>query len=495
MKPSSVFRLWAVSLLLCSNSLTSFATVRCARLFTDHLVLQRDSAMPVWGTAAPGEDVTVSFAHQTKRTVADATGQWRLALDPLPASAEPRTLTVQGSNTLVFTDVLVGEVWFCSGQSNMEKPLGPRKGQRPTDDYELELAAATYPHLRLYQVPRTDLKQEGPGLFRWLPCSPEALRAADFSAAAYYFGRQLSQVLGVPVGLIHASFGGTRIEAWLPPAAFADSPLSGLEKEHYQAWVPGVQATELYRSMVAPYAPYGLRGFLWYQGEANCMIPDARYAAKLTALITQWRAQWGQPDAPFLGVLLAPLDYSKWGKFPVTPEALPAFWEAQVQALSAPHTGYIVTTDLAANLHDIHPTNKRDVGHRLARLALSEVYGRTDIPARGPTLAGLKISGATLALSFAHADSLRTRDGLAPTGFTLAGADRVFHPATARIEKDTVVLTAPDVAQPVAARFAWHETATPNLVNGSGLPAVPFRTDAWPVVIDQPLPAKPAATK
>lgn len=477
-----IFRFICVVWVL-GGALVCDGAVQCARLFTDHMVLQRDRLVPVWGSAAPGEHVTVSFAGQRKTVETGSDGAWRVMLDPMAACATPGVLSVQGENSIEFSDVVVGEVWFCSGQSNMEKPLGPRKGQRPTDDFELEIAAASYPSLRLFQVPRTDLKQEGPGLFRWLPCSPEALRSADFSAAAYYFGRQLSQTLGVPVGLIHASFGGTRIEAWLPAEGFAEPALRGLEKEKYQAWVPGVQATELFRSMVAPYAPYGVRGFLWYQGEANCMLPDTLYATKLSTLISQWRRVWETPDAPFLGVLLAPFDYSKWDKFPVTSEALPLFWEGQVKALSALHTGYIVTTDLVSDLHDIHPTNKRDVGHRLARLALAEVYGRADIRARGPSLAGLKQNEGALELSFLHAEGLRTRDGLAPSDFSVAGADRIFHPATAKIEKDKVVLRSSEVPAPVAARFGWRETATPNLVNGSGLPAVPFRTDDWPVSV------------
>lgn len=467
------------------------ADVRCAWLFTDHMVLQRERPAPVWGTAAPGEKIVVEFAGQTKEAVAAADGAWRVTLDPLATNALPCELIVRGTNTLTFSDVLVGEVWFASGQSNMEKPLGERKGQKPTTGYDLEIAAANYPLLRLFQVPRTDLKQDGPGVFRWLPCSSEALRGSNFSAAAYFFGRNLQQTLGVPVGIIHSSFGGTRIEAWLPADAFADPQLAGLEKERYVAWVPGVQPTELFQSMVRPYAPFALRGFLWYQGETNCMVPDSdRYAHKLTTLIAHWRRVWENADAPFYGVLLAPFDYSKWEKFGTTDLALPRFWQAQIEALSAPRTGYAVVSDGVDDLHDIHPVNKRIVGDRLARLALHETYGRTDIAARGPTLENWNRDGASIVLNYAHAEGLRTRDNLPPTGFALAGADRVFHPATATIKEHTIALTSPTVSAPVAVRFAWHETATPNLINRFGLPAVPFRTDDWPVKIDRPV-AKP----
>ena len=489
MNPASL-RVLALFPLLALAGPRLFAEVRCAKIFGDHMVLQRELPAPVWGEAAPGEEVTVSFGGQSQTTRAGDNGRWRVTLAPLAAGAEPRELSVRGrGNTLTFADVLVGEVWFCSGQSNMEKPFGPRKGQRPVVDHELEIAAARYPKLRLYQVPRTDQKQDAPGRFSWLPCSPDSLRLSDFSAVAYTFGRQIHQTLDVPVGLVHASFGGTFIEAWMPPEAFAAPPLQGLEKRRLQAWVEGVQATELYRDMIAPHAPFALRGFLWYQGETNLMNGDiALYAEKQTALIEAWRRAWERADAPFYGVLLAPMDYSKWEKFPVTAEALPAFRVEQTRALSAPRTGYVVTTDLVADTHDIHPVAKRDIGLRLARLALAEAYGREDIPARGPLFTSISApddSGA-LTLKFEYASGLRTRDGLTATEFVVAGEDRVFHDATARIEAGTVLVSSPQVPRPVAVRLGWHETASPNLINAAGLPAVPFRSDDWPLELSRP---------
>lgn len=472
------------------------ATVRCASLFGDHMVLQQGKPVPVWGHATPGEGITVEFAGQAKTTAADAAGKWRVTLDALPVSTEPRPLTVRGSNTLVFTDVLVGEVWFCSGQSNMEKELGPRRGQKPVDNHELEVAAARYPLLRLFQVPRTDLKQEGPGVFRWLPCSPETLAVSGFSAAAYYFGRQVQQTLGVPVGLIHASFGGTRIEAWMPEEAFATPALRDLPDQQYFAWVKGVQRAELFRSMVAPYAPYAIRGFLWYQGETNLMAGNvATYAEKQTALIAGWRQAWNFPEAPFYGVLLAPMDYSRWEKFPVTDQALPVFREQQLQALSRPQTGYAVTTDLVADTHDIHPTNKRDIGLRLARLALAETYGRADLPARGPTFKAMRVEGSRVELTFDHADGLRSRNGLPLSDFVISGTEQAFQPAQARFEDGKVIVSNDRVDKPVAVRFGWHETANPNLINAAGLPAVPFRTDDWPVQYLRHLPDAAAPGK
>ena len=364
----------------------------------------------------------------------------------------------------------------------MEKFFGPHRGQKPVDNFKLEIAAARYPLLRLFQIPRTDLPQQSPDKFHWLPCSPETLSASEFSAVAYYFGEQIHQVLNVPVGLVHASFGGTFIDAWLPLSAFAAPPLQGLELRHFPAWVKGVQPTELYSSMIAPYAPFAVRGFIWYQGETNVMNGDVSlYAIKQTALIAAWRKAWQFPEASFYGVLLAPMDYSRWEKFPVTAEALPAFWEEQKRALSAPHTGFVVTTDLVTNTHDIHPTNKRDVGLRLARLALVGTYGRTEFAAYGPTFTSLRALGDSVELTFEHADGLRSRDGLPLTGFTVAGKEQSFQPGVARIVDGKIIVSSPSVSEPVAVRFAWHETADPNLINEAGLPAAPFRTDDWPL--------------
>ncbi len=470
------------------------ADVHCPPIFGDHMVLQRERPVSVWGTANPGESVTVTFANHHATTTTGADGSWRVALPPLAASSAARTLTISGRTTLSFTDVLVGDVWLCSGQSNMEKPFGPRKGQKPTDRSEEEMAHADHPLLRLYQVPqhgRPDPKHARPTL-RWLPSSPANLAASQFSAVAYLFGRDLHAELGVPVGVIHASFGGTQIEAWMPEDAFARDPaLHDLRTVHYAAWVKGVQATELFRSMLSPLIPYTLRGWLWYQGEANCMQADGPiYTAKMRALIASWRGAWDEPDAPFYYALIAPFHYSQWESFPkgLTSEALPVFWEAQLRALDVPHTGIISTTDLAGSARDIHPTDKQDVGQRFARLALAETYGRTNFVAQSPRFDGFRPSApGKFALHFSHTGTgLSSRDGAPLSDFEIAGDDRVFHPARAEAARERVIVSSPDVPQPVAVRFGWHETANPNLVNSAGLPALPFRTDDWPVITERP---------
>lgn len=470
------------------------AEVRCAEIFGSHMVVQQGQPIVFWGTAAPSESIRINFGDEEKTTSADAAGKWRVELAARTATANSESVTITGAeNTIRFEDVVVGEVWFCSGQSNMEKPLGPRKGQKPTDDYEAELTRADCPALRIFQVPHSGKAKAGSAASSWWKCDATSLTNTQFSALAYYFGRELTRKLGVSVGLIHSSYGGTRIEAWMPHAAFAEnSELGGLEAQRYDAYVPGVQATELYESMVKPYVPFRLRGFLWYQGEANCMNADgASYATKQRVLITSWRSAWDEAEAPFYFALIAPFAYSHqhhWAK-QLTPEALPALWDAQLATLDLPRTAIVTTTDLAGNGRDIHPTNKRDVGQRFARIALAETYGRPRSEAddaHAPLFAGVRKveMAAKLEVNFAHASGLRARDDAALTEFEVAGSDRKFFPAKAEIIDGKVLVSCESVARPEAVRFAWSELANPNLVNAAGLPALPFRSDNWPVILE-----------
>lgn len=468
------------------------AEVTCPVIFGDHMVLQRERPVTIWGNASAGEKITVLFAGQKKTTTATAEGTWRVDLDAMPASRDPRILTVRGENNLNFSDVLVGEVWFCSGQSNMEKQLGPSDGQKPTDNYEAAIREANQPLLRLYQVPRYGKPSDRIIGLQWVPCSPDTIAATEFSAASYYFGSEIQRDLDVPVGLIHSSHGGTRIDAWLPPQAFERPELRGLPGGPGDRSFNGVAATKLYETMVAPFVPYALRGFLWYQGESNLIVGDTSiYTTKLRILIESWRTAWSQPKAPFNYVLLAPLLYSKRANDPakLTPQGLPLFWEAQLAALAVPQTGLVSTTDISPDVEDIHPTNKRDVGLRLARLALAETYGRTHLVARSPCYSSMKISSGKITLAFNHTGKgLHARDGKPLDGFLIAGDDQQFFPATAVINKNKVIVSCDSVKNPVAVRYAWAETANPKLVNSAGLPAIPFRTDKWPINYRRPTP-------
>jgi len=474
---------------------TTRADVSCPVIFGDHMVLQRDRAVAIWGEAAPSEKVIVEFAGQQKTIDAAVDGHWRIDLDPMPASKESRTLTVRGANTLSFTDVLVGEVWFCSGQSNMEKQLGPRKGQKPTDNYEETIRQADHPLLRLYQVPHYSKPSEKMTCLRWVPCTPETIASTEFSATGYYFGTELLKQLDVPIGLIHSSYGGTRIEAWLPNSVFERLDFKNLPGGPNDKSFKDVAATKLYDSMVAPYVPYSLRGFIWYQGESNLMSGDTEiYALKLRTLIETWRSVFNTPDAPFYYVLLAPFLYSPRDKdrAHLTPEGLPLFWQAQVAASSLAHTGFVTTTDLVANLKDIHPTNKRDVGLRLANIALAETYGSAKIVARSPCYTSMQIVKNKIELTFSNVGTgLKNRDAQPLDGFLIAGHDKQFIPAEATIENDKVTVYSPSIEKPVAVRFAWTESANPSLVNSAGLPAIPFRTDDWPISVERPAPPAP----
>lgn len=482
--------------------LTRFAeaAVSPAVVFTDHMVLQRGLPIPIWGTAEPGEEVAVLFAGQTRSVTAGGDGTWSLSLDPLEASATPRVMTLRGRNTVELNDVLVGEVWLCSGQSNMEKNLGPRRGQQPTDYHAEEIAAANHPLLRLFQMPRHGKLAEDDHLSRrWLICTPDVIDAVQFSAAGYFFGRELLAKLNVPVGLIHSSLGGTRIELWTTPAGFASVPAlaefasAAREGKNFD----GAALSSLHRSMIEPFAPFALRGFLWYQGEANLLKNDfAIYTDKTHALIHGWRQRWRLPDAPFYSVQLAPHTYSLRKKpEPLSTEALPLFWEAQNAAALLPHTGIVITNDLAPDPSDVHPTNKKDVGLRLAHLALADTYGLSDIPTRGPRYKTLSVEGNTATLAFEFTRPLTTRDGQPPTGFTLAGADQKFVPAAAVIRDDKIHVSSPEISAPIAVRYGWHETKPGNLTDTTGLPSPAFRTDAWEVVWSRPATPDDVAPK
>jgi sialate O-acetylesterase len=471
------------------------ADLQCPSVIGDHMVLQRDTEVPIWGTGDPDEKVTVEFGGQTRSTVVAPNGRWDVRLSPMASEATPRTLLVRGRNTLSFADILVGEVWLCSGQSNMEKPLGPREGQKPTNDYQAAIRAADHPQLRLYQTPRfavPDPKWTG---LCWVRCSPQTVAATNFSAAAYYFGCEIQRALDLPVGLIDTSAGGTRIEEWTPPEAFArEASLARFSGAARSASLEeGIRISLLYDLMIEPFVPFALRGVIWYQGESNVLNGQASlYTDEMRALVGGWRRAWGRPDLPFYYVELAPFRYTTIPvkHKPLTDQELPAFWEAQARALSIPRTGMVVTTDLASDVEDIHPTNKRDVGLRLARLALADTYGRPGPLALSPSFRSMThLADGTLRLRFRDTGGrLASSDGKPLTDFTLAGTNRVFFPAEATLSGDTVVVRSPQVTRPEAVRFAWSEVATPNLTGAGGLPAMPFRTDDWPLPVPPSTP-------
>lgn len=442
-------------------------------VFSDHMILQREQPVPVWGIAAAGTAVTVEFAGQTKTTVTDSSKHWETVLDPMPADSKPRNLVVRSPiGNREFSDVLVGEVWFCAGQSNMQmsfvkqRPNGPVCGQA-----EAEIAAANYPQIRLYNTPRTVSFHPVEKInAQWCICTPKNVKT--FSACAYFFGRKLHQDLNVPVGLLLCAWGNTRIEGWVPPCGFESvEALADVYRQtqnltecsEVNAQTPGA----IYNGMFAAHIPFAIRGAIWYQGENN-RWDGMRYVDKTRALLNGWRKLWGT-EFPFYFVQIGAFDYKN-----KNPEMLPLFWEAQSEIVKViPNTGMAVITDVST-LDDIHPPNKKDPGIRLALLAEAKTYGM-DAICTGPVFQALEKQERRLKVVFSSAVGLTTRDGKAPDWFEIAGENGVFKPAGAEIEENSVILGSPDISDPVLMRFAWNGLAQPNLVNEAGLPVSAFR--------------------
>jgi sialate O-acetylesterase len=484
------------------------ADVKLPAIFSDHMVLQRDAAVPVWGWADPGEEVTVSIAGQSKTATADKDGKWMVKLDKL-SSGEPCALTVKGKNTLTVADVLVGEVWLGSGQSNMAFKVSSAK------DFEQEKAAANLPQIRMFTTTSKAADSSQPDCAgAWQVCGPETV--GSFSATAYFFGRELHKALGVPVGLVNSSVGGTPIESWISKeaqqncadlkpflearakveAAFDPVAAQAQYGKDMATWKTAAAKAKaagrqppraprnpveirkrkgdiggLFNGMIAPLVPYAIRGVIWYQGEANSSPEKAAfYQYQLPLLVQDWRARWGEGDFPFA-----------WAQLPNFTGAgrnWPLVREAMLKSLKVPNTGMAITMDIGEP-GNIHPKNKQEVGKRLAMWALGTVYGQKTATS-GPLPAGHEVRGGEVALSFTHTDGGLTAKGGDLKGFVIAGDDKKWLPAKARIEGDKVIVSSPDVKQPVAVRYAWDNNPECNLFNGAGLPASPFRTDDWP---------------
>ncbi len=429
------------------------ADVTLPGLISDQMVLQRERPLKIWGWADPGEDVTVMFGGKTATAKADDQRNWKVELPAMKADGMAHRMVVRGKNRIELDDILIGEVWVASGQSNMEKPLGPTPHQVACQDWQEEVAAADYPQIRLLEMPPEEAaKPASDADCEWLPCSPKTIllkrgRGAGYSACTYFFARKLHRELKVPIGMIAATVGGTRCEPWAPG-----------------------KHGRLYNGMIAPVTPFAIRGAIWYQGESN--VGDGmRYADRMKSLIEGWRRAWGY-EFPFYFVQIAPFSGYR-------PGSLPQLWEAQVSNLELPRTGMAVTTDLVPAISDIHPVNKLDVGERLALWALAKDYEK-NIVYSGPLYKSMKVEGDKIRLSFAHVGGgLKSRDGKPLVEFEVAGADGRFVAAEARVDGDTVVVEAKEITSPVHARFGWSNEAFPNLVNQEGLPASPFRTSGW----------------
>lgn len=470
--------IFCIVMLFCLCFYKSSAEVVLPKILGNNMVLQRDKPVPIWGTANAGEKVTVEFGDQNKTAIAGASGKWEIILDPMSASADPRELDINGTNAIKLTNILVGEVWLCSGQSNMEYEMRKNSKVKKPDTSTVnspvdELERAHNPQIRIFQVTQKDLKKPDSLHTGWSIAEDSALRA--FSAAGYFFAKNLNHDLKVPVGIICSAVSGSRIDPWVPVQAFDAIPYFKANNVKIDG-DPG----KFYGKMIEPLAPFAIRGFLWYQGESNCFLGETiTYTYKMEALINSWRKLWSNKDLPFYYVQIAPYYYTR-GKGPVayTEFTEPELREAQTMALQIPHTGMIVTTDLNDDIKNIHPPFKWVVGRRLELQALANTYRKKDVVFSGPMYQKMKIKGNKIILYFKYTGAgLVSHDGKPLNYFTIAGSDGKFVDAVAVIKGKQIVVSAPSVTSPVAVRFAWTEAAQPNFYNKNGLPAVPFRTD------------------
>ena len=444
------------------------ARVSLPAIFGDHMVLQQQSEVTVWGWADPIEGIAVSVSWDTAvaRTKTDNYARWMVTIKT-QAAGGPYTVTIAGNDTIILHNVMIGEVWLCSGQSNME--MSAAWG---INNAEREIKEANYPNIRLFQVTKqaaTDKQIDLSG--SWAVCTPASMK--NFSATGYFFGRKLNKELNIPIGLINSSWGGTAAETWINPEVIAgNGELSEATRKISDTapWCPGKPGST-YNSMIYPILNFRIAGVIWYQGETNTANAES-YTDIFSALIKDWRTEFNK-NLPFYYVQIAPYPYGRSFEGALVREA-------QSKCLSVPNTGMVVISDIG-NLKDIHPKDKQDVGLRLANWALANTYDQQGISFSGPVYREMKISKNKVTLYFDFAEhGLVARDG-SLTGFQVAGSDKIFVDAGAKIDGSTVIVSSPKVKEPVAVRFAFTNTSEPNLFNVEGLPASCFRTDDWPV--------------
>ncbi len=524
---------WRVALFVITSLLmyldsAVYAEVRLAQIFGDHAVLQRDQPLPVWGWAEPGEKVTVSLGTEHAQAVAGADGKWIVRLAAQKLSTEPLVLKVVGSNTIERQDILLGDVWLCSGQSNMEFPLGACDAQSDIQSADFPLIRQFGVEMHFAAMPQPDVKGQ------WQRCSQQT--SPGFCAVGFYFARKIHREIGVPIGLMRSSVGGTNIECWMSQETLLDTPelepfakmmresLAEYQLELADA-LPNIEqwtrasrqalkdgksipmpplwpefpfgekrfkprCVTLHNGMIYPLIPMSLKGAIWYQGENNAggAFEGDQYIAKKRAMIRDWREWFNNASMPFYFVQLAA--WQQPNKDPAGGDGWSHFRDAQRRCLAIPHTGMASAVDVG-DADDIHPKNKFDVGERLALHALANEYGQK-IEVSGPLFRELSIDDSSAIVAFDHSDvglMIGNKLGRAPTeevtngkleGFAIAGADKKWHWAEARIKDDSVICTHPDVPKPIAVRYAFSmNPAKANLYNRAGLPASPFRTDNW----------------
>lgn len=460
-------RIIIINIILCAIAFSANATIHLPSIFCNNMVLQQNANVKIWGTANYGEDLTIVGSWSDKEYIAkaDKEGNWSTNIET-PEASGPYTLTVSGSATITFDNVMIGEVWLCTGQSNMG--FTAKSGLLNGDE---EVAAANYPNIRFFKVQRAQADEpQNDCIGQWVECSPETMRR--FSSVGYFFGRELYQKLNVPIGLIESTWGGTSIELWTPKEVIYKDPVAHESAQIGTRW-PIENVSTMFNAMIYPLIPFQIAGNIWYQGESN-RYNISGYSHLMGLMINAWRKSWDY-NFPFYYVQIAPFRYNE-------PYTGALIREQQLQAMNIPNTGMVVTTDVG-NPEDVHPKNKQVVGHRLALWSLAKTYNLDNLTYSGPIYNGMAIKGHKIELSFDYAEDGLQVKGDKMIGFEIAGADQQFYRADASIKGSKIQVSAKEVKNPVAVRFGFTNISEPNLYNMAGLPASPFRTDRWYVDI------------
>ncbi len=451
----------------------TLAKILLPSVISNNMVLQQNADVAIWGWSSNSTEKLMiwgSWSADTIRTQAKI-GEWSASIHT-PQAGGPYSLFIKGNELIEIKNVMIGEVWVCSGQSNMQMPVDSlSKGYSGVLNFRQKIREADKPEIRFFQVFRKIAgNPQDNCMGKWIVCTPETVK--EFSATGYFFAKTLNDSLGIPVGMIHSSWGGTPAETWLPEEVVTSDPLlaEGAKKLKYRDWWP-VKPGLAYNAMIHPLINYHIAGAIWYQGESNSANPLV-YRKLFPELIRTWRRLWNK-EFPFYYVQIAPYKYGQ-------PMGATLVREAQLMTLKVPGTGMAVTNDIG-NISNIHPRNKEEVGRRLALWALAETYGKQGIIYSGPLYRSMKINKKKIEISFDYVDGGLVKKGKELTWFQIAGEDKKFVNAKAKIKGDKVIVYSKEVKDPVAVRFAFSDTAEPNLFNAAELPASAFRTDDWEV--------------
>lgn len=460
---------WYSFLFLCSFGIAAHAAIRLPAVISSNMVLQQQSSVKLWGWSGPGEKIAITTSWNNRSDTLKATrdANWQFSVQT-PAAGGPYTITIWGSNTsapIVLENVMIGEVWVCSGQSNMEWNY-----YRKLPDIAAELPTCYNKNIRFFHIPKTTaVHPQDDCAAQWTICDSNTLKA--FSAVGYFFGKKLNHDLNVPIGLINASWGGTPAEVWTPEEKVnndAELKAAAAKQKSNSPWPTTAGYT--YNAMIAPITNYGIAGSIWYQGESNTETASS-YSKLFTTMIDSWRKAWNK-EFPFYYVQIAPFKYG-------SPLIGALLREQQTRSMSLPHTGMVVITDLVADTNNIHPTNKHDVGARLANWALHDTYKKEGIVYKSPEFRNMEVKKGKAYISFDNAPTGLMVKGKRVTEVYVAGSDRQFYAADAKVENNQLVVWSKQVKEPVAVRYGFTNTAVGNLFGKEGLPVDPFRTDNW----------------